>query len=189
MLDYLSRRTPSIKRKEIEMFGVEEVSDMATAKLDDLKKDWIDYEDSIKEEETKYKKQLKASEEYSYDWLEAMQYLYGYETTREKFERWYKHWNRLIKKEVQENKFGYTAEQIQQARETPIEDLLTTNITRGGSGKQKTICPFHEEKTPSFYIYDDNSWHCYGCGAHGYNAIDFVMAGDISFKEAVEALL
>ncbi len=33
-------------------------------------------------------------------------------------------------------------------------------------------CPFHEENTPSFYVYDDH-YHCYGCGAHG-DAISFV---------------
>ena len=31
-----------------------------------------------------------------------------------------------------------------------------------------TACPFHEDSTPSFTLYpDDNTFHCYGCGAHG----------------------
>src|SRR5215469_3275514 len=28
------------------------------------------------------------------------------------------------------------------------------------------LCPFHGEKTPSFYVYADH-YHCFGCGAHG----------------------
>lgn len=34
-------------------------------------------------------------------------------------------------------------------------------------------CPFHNEKTPSFHIYEDH-YHCFGCGAHG-DAIKFVQ--------------
>jgi hypothetical protein len=37
----------------------------------------------------------------------------------------------------------------------------------------KAICPFHREKTPSLYINKDNTYHCFGCGAHG-DAIQFI---------------
>lgn len=51
----------------------------------------------------------------------------------------------------------------------------------------KACCPFHGEKTPSFYVYDDH-FHCFGCGVHG-DAISFVMQSDgSSFVEAVERL-
>src|ERR1019366_1405061 len=51
----------------------------------------------------------------------------------------------------------------------------------------KGCCPFHGEKTPSFYVYDDH-FHCFGCGAHG-DAISFVMQTQgASFMEAVEQL-
>lgn len=43
------------------------------------------------------------------------------------------------------------------------------------SGKKQTVCPFHKESTPSFFIYPNNSYHCFGCGAHGNNAIDFLI--------------
>jgi len=40
----------------------------------------------------------------------------------------------------------------------------------------KTLCPLHNEKTPSFTIYpNNNSWHCFGCGVGG-SVIDFVIA-------------
>jgi len=51
------------------------------------------------------------------------------------------------------------------------------------------LCPFHNEKTPSFYVVEDkNFFHCFGCGAHG-DAIGFVMRADnLDFLEAVEKL-
>lgn len=49
----------------------------------------------------------------------------------------------------------------------------------------KAPCPFHLEKTPSFYV--GNWWFvCYGCGAEG-NVIDFVQRHDgLSEKEAIQ---
>jgi DNA primase len=51
------------------------------------------------------------------------------------------------------------------------------------------LCPFHHEKTPSFYVVEDKSFfHCFGCGAHG-DAIGFVMRTDnLDFIEAIEKL-
>ena len=51
------------------------------------------------------------------------------------------------------------------------------------------LCPFHHEKTPSFYVVEDKSFfHCFGCGAHG-DAIGFAMRDDnLDFIEAVEKL-
>jgi DNA primase len=52
----------------------------------------------------------------------------------------------------------------------------------------KGCCPFHGEKTPSFYVYEDGGYHCFGCGAHG-DAISFVMQTQgASFIEAVQSL-
>src|SRR5205823_6411512 len=51
------------------------------------------------------------------------------------------------------------------------------------------LCPFHNEKTPSFYVAEDKGFfHCFGCGAHG-DAIGFLMRADnLDFIEAVERL-
>ncbi len=53
----------------------------------------------------------------------------------------------------------------------------------------RACCPFHNEKTASFYINDDKQfYHCFGCGAHG-DVIGFMMQHDnLSFIEAVESL-
>ncbi len=61
-------------------------------------------------------------------------------------------------------------------------------LTRRGR-EHAGLCPFHHEKTPSFYVVDDkNFFHCFGCGAHG-DAIGFAMRADnLDFLEAVEKL-
>jgi len=61
-------------------------------------------------------------------------------------------------------------------------------LTRRGR-EYAGLCPFHHEKTPSFYVVDDkNFFHCFGCGAHG-DAVGFVMRADnLDFLEAVEKL-
>jgi hypothetical protein len=37
----------------------------------------------------------------------------------------------------------------------------------GATGEMVGLCPLHQEKTASFYVYADNHYHCYGCGSHG----------------------
>jgi len=51
------------------------------------------------------------------------------------------------------------------------------------------LCPFHEEKSPSFTVSADKQfYHCFGCGAHG-NALRFLMEYEnLRFPEAVEQL-
>jgi DNA primase len=51
------------------------------------------------------------------------------------------------------------------------------------------LCPFHNEKTPSFNVVEDKGfYHCFGCGAHG-DVIGFLMrASNLAFREAVEQL-
>lgn len=50
------------------------------------------------------------------------------------------------------------------------------------------LCPFHNEKTPSFYVYPDRRYHCFGCGAHG-DCVDFVRAiSGVDFMEAARQL-
>lgn len=51
------------------------------------------------------------------------------------------------------------------------------------------LCPFHEERTPSFTIYkESNSYFCFGCGAGG-TVIDFYMQlHDVDFKTAIKEM-
>lgn len=54
-------------------------------------------------------------------------------------------------------------------RRIPLQMILqrTEYHLQRVSGIWKGLCPFHVEKTPSFCIYDNGSYHCFGCGAHG----------------------
>src|ERR1700685_2460906 len=51
------------------------------------------------------------------------------------------------------------------------------------------LCPFHNEKTPSFTVVEDKAfYHCFGCGAHG-DVIGFTMrTTGAGFREAIETL-
>ena len=71
---------------------------------------------------------------------------------------------------------------------TPLPSLIGRRAKLARSGRNwKACCPFHNEKSPSFYIYDDH-YHCFGCGAHG-DAVSFVMQSEgAGFMEAVERL-
>lgn len=80
----------------------------------------------------------------------------------------------------------YTEEEIERARGTPIHTLLGISYT---NRVVSIRCPFHNEKTPSFMIYPDSSYHCFGCDSGGQNAIDFLMQSGYSFTEAVGALI
>jgi DNA primase len=73
---------------------------------------------------------------------------------------------------------------------TDIVDLIgrTVKLRRAGTN-WLGLCPFHNEKTPSFNVRPStNSYHCFGCGAGG-NAFRFIMETEgLSFIEAVKRL-
>src|SRR6187402_2592277 len=70
----------------------------------------------------------------------------------------------------------------------PMAEVVGRKVRLARSGRHlKGCCPFHGEKSPSFYAYEDH-FHCFGCGAHG-DVISFVMQAEgLSFLEAVDQL-
>ncbi|MCU1613228.1 MAG: primase [Frankiales bacterium] len=62
-------------------------------------------------------------------------------------------------------------------------------LKRAGGGSLKGLCPFHDEKSPSFHVTPArNLYHCFGCGQGG-DVISFIQQIDhLSFSEAVELL-
>lgn len=80
-------------------------------------------------------------------------------------------------------------DEIRQAQQIPIESLLGIEFKKCGK-MLKALCPLHNEKTPSFYIYPEtNTCWCFGC-QQGGDSIKFVMLlHGFNFKQAVRALL
>ena len=72
-----------------------------------------------------------------------------------------------------------------------IEDVVREHVTLrpAGPGSMKGLCPFHDEKSPSFNVRPAvGAWHCFGCGEGG-DVISFVQKVDhLTFTEAVERL-
>lgn len=71
-----------------------------------------------------------------------------------------------------------------------LSDVVGARVKLQRKGREWTACcPFHNEKTPSFYVNNEKGfYHCFGCGAHG-DHIGFVMNHDgQTFIEAVETL-
>lgn len=71
-----------------------------------------------------------------------------------------------------------------------IVEVIQRRVSLKKAGREfAACCPFHGEKTPSFYVSPQKQfYHCFGCGAHG-TAISFLMEYEnLSFPEAVEQL-
>jgi len=72
-----------------------------------------------------------------------------------------------------------------------IEEIVGSYVTlRSSGGTMKGLCPFHDEKTPSFQVTPARGyWYCFGACAEGGDVIDFMRKIDnLSFVEAVERL-
>lgn len=105
---------------------------------------------------------------------------------------WTKVWRKICDKPLPEkikakiNFIGYF--ELQMARKVPIESLYEGKLRQVGPNLIG-LCPFHEERTPSFQIYPDGHYHCFGCHAHG-NAISFIeKIKGLNFPETVKYLL
>ena len=71
-----------------------------------------------------------------------------------------------------------------------IVDFVNSYLSLNKKGKNySALCPFHAEDTPSFYIFPDTqTFHCFGCGAHG-DVITFLEKYEqVSFLEALKKL-
>ena len=72
-----------------------------------------------------------------------------------------------------------------------IDDVVREYVTlkTAGGGSLKGLCPFHDEKSPSFHVTPSRGmWYCFGCGEGG-DVINFVQRMDhLSFAETIEKL-
>jgi DNA primase len=83
-------------------------------------------------------------------------------------------------------------EDVEAVRERArIDEIVSAHVTLkpAGVGSLKGLCPFHDERTPSFHVRPNvGRWHCFGCGEGG-DVIAFVQKIDgMAFTEAVEYL-
>jgi DNA primase len=86
----------------------------------------------------------------------------------------------------------YTSDSRDRVREAVDMVALVsarTELRRAGANSYFGLCPFHEERTPSFHVSpDDRLYHCFGCQASG-DPFNFVMETEgLDFTGAMEAL-
>jgi len=87
-------------------------------------------------------------------------------------------------------KIEHLQEKIGIARQYPIAELARSKLElKQASNNFISLCPFHNEKNPSFYIYPEtNTFHCFGCQESG-DVIKLTMhLHGTDFKEAVRML-
>lgn len=80
--------------------------------------------------------------------------------------------------------------EVETARQYPIYEMARSRLELRKCGdKFSSLCPFHEEKRASFYIYPEtNTYHCFGCQANG-DIINLTMhLYGTSFPEAIKML-
>lgn len=79
---------------------------------------------------------------------------------------------------------GISGQDIARAKSHPLSNFI--KIERSGFA----FCPFHEERTPSFKVWKNNRWWCFGECQAGGDSIDFIMKlRNISFRDAVNMLM
>lgn len=74
-------------------------------------------------------------------------------------------------------------------RDYPLESVVGKALKLHKAGGNKSaVCPFHPDKNPSLVLYKDQTFHCYGCQAHG-DVIDFVAKSQgLDIGEAIRFL-
>ena len=88
----------------------------------------------------------------------------------------------------QVNSLAENESQLDKSKLNAIE-IIGAYVDLRKAGRQYVgLCPFHAEKTPSFYVHPEKGFHCWGCGARG-DVIRFMQEiADISFGEALRCL-
>jgi hypothetical protein len=82
----------------------------------------------------------------------------------------------------------YMPTDLASIKQIPINSLFQDKLIKYGN-VFKGRCPFHSEKTPSFYIYTKtNTFHCFGCSANGDVIAFYMKLHDCSFIDTINKL-
>jgi hypothetical protein len=66
-----------------------------------------------------------------------------------------------------------------------LQSIIQRNVKlEKKAGNMVGLCPFHDENTPSFTVYDDGHFHCFGCGKHGTVFDWYMLRENIDFAAA-----
>jgi hypothetical protein len=78
----------------------------------------------------------------------------------------------------------------EEVHEVTLVELVSQYTDLEPYGKElRAHCPFHEEKTPSFYVnVEKNVWHCFGCGEGGDDVVFYMYAEGVSQAHALRKL-
>lgn len=93
--------------------------------------------------------------------------------------------------DIERTKMAFSPQFLDEVRDrSGLVSVIGRRVRLQKKGREYLgLCPFHNEKTPSFTVNEDKGfYHCFGCGEHG-SVFDFVMkVENLSFPEAVERL-
>jgi len=122
-------------------------------------------------------------------WYEFSEYFVIQKWINYWLQLWYKINPQHLPRQIYSKLSEFSEQEIEQARQATIESYYEGRLRKVGS-RFVGLCPFHQEKTPSFYIFPDNHWYCFGACSEGGDVIKFVMKlRNLTFPEAVRYLL
>jgi hypothetical protein len=125
----------------------------------------------------------------SFVWYEFSEYFVIQKWINYWLQLWYRIYPQSQRKIIYRELNIFSEQEIEQARQAPIESYYEGKLRKVGS-RLVGLCPFHQEKTPSFYIFPNNRWHCFGACAEGGDVIKFVMKlKNMTFPDVVRCLL
>uniref|UniRef100_A0A6M3IKY6 Putative primase n=1 Tax=viral metagenome TaxID=1070528 RepID=A0A6M3IKY6_9ZZZZ len=97
--------------------------------------------------------------------------------------------NRLYRRKHFLKKKNYEKLDLEAIRAIPIGEIMPLEASYSDSKRSKHLCPLHNEKTPSFVIFEEtNSWYCFGCGEGGSNYDLIMKLHKCTFIEAAKFL-
>jgi len=120
-------------------------------------------------------------------WIETAKQMRGYEKLAGKYRSNKITIGHLKGQYDSEKKTVVTDDMIAAAKKVPFNKLIKLEVV---GNRAKALCPFHNEKTPSFVVYGDtNRGHCHGCGKNVDTIQYLVEAKKMEFNQAVLMLL